>query len=220
MSKISKEATIIPASEMPPPDEKAINIQGAQGESIFYVPIFVSYDMAAGLQQKINETLEWVRGLNDDRLLVLVGALVVENAVDELLASIMPGYKSLRDKRDFTFSMRIEIIKALQLIPSRILNSADFVRGLRNSFVHDLSIDSFDKLAPSKIQSMQNRLHSFNPEVIEDNARAFSRLVLWLTIALYTYTMHTAHLNSFIRDDRFLVNLQSFINQEKTGESS
>jgi len=36
--------------------------------------------------------------------------------------------------------MRIEIAIALQLIPKRILNCADFIRDLRNKFVHDLSV--------------------------------------------------------------------------------
>jgi predicted nucleic-acid-binding Zn-ribbon protein len=224
MTNSSHEARIIPVEEMEkiPTEEEVINIQGIQGESIFYktMSACVSQDMVGGLQQKIDKTLEYVQELSDDRLLVLIGALIVENAVDELLASIMPGYKSLQSKRDLTFSMRIEIVKALKLIPAKILNSADFVRKLRNSFVHDLSVDSFDKLDPSELQSMQDRLHGFSTEVIEDNARAFSRLVLWLTVALHIYTMHTSHLNDFIRDNRFLVNLQSFVNQENPIEKS
>jgi hypothetical protein len=217
MNKRSNKDTIIPTGEFVPPEEEVINIQGIQGESIFYFTMSacVSPDMVAGLQQKIDETLERVRELNDDRLLVLVGALIVENAIDELLAAIMPGFKSLQDKRDVTFSIRIEITKALQVIPTRILNCADFVRRVRNDFIHDLSIDTFDKLTPSELQSMRDRLRSFNSQVVEDNAKVFSRLVLWITIALYTYTIHVSQLNDFIRDSGFLSGLQSFINEKK-----
>ena len=222
MAISNDEAKIIPVDEMVsvPKEEEVINIQGIHGETIFYHPIvsFISQEMSMSLQREINKTIEYVQGLNDDRLLVLVGALVVENAVDKLIASVFPGYKSLHSQRDFTFSMRIEIVKALKIIPSKILNSAHFVRKLRNDFVHDLSLDSFDKLDTSSIQSMQDRLLEFNSEKIEESPRAFSRLVLWLTVALHTYTEHTLQLNKFIRDDRFINYLQSFIAQGKSLE--
>jgi predicted nucleic-acid-binding Zn-ribbon protein len=212
------KAELISEEEMDslPAQEKVIDIQGVQGESVFYSVMYfcASPGTVTGLQQRIDKTLEYVQGLNDDRLLILIGALLVENAVHELLASIMPGYRSLQSNRDFTFSMQIEIAKALKLIPGKILNSADFVRKLRNEFVHNLAVDSFEKLPSSKLQSLQDRLRDFGPEVIEDDARAFRRLVLWVVVGLHVYTLHTSLLNEFVRDKDLLKNLESFANQE------
>jgi hypothetical protein len=215
MDKTSREAKLGPAGEIIPPEEEIINIEGPQGQSIFHhtMSYCVSQETIDGLQQKINEILKYVGELNDDRLLVLVGALIVENAIDELLVAIMPGYKSLRDKRDFTFSMRIEITRALRLIPSRILNCADFIRGLRNDFVHDLSINAFDRLESPRLQSMRDRLLAFNPQVFEEDAKAFSQLVLWTGVALYVYTMHVSQLNDFIRSSKLPAILQAFVGQ-------
>jgi len=199
-----------------PKPEQIIDVEGPSGESVFrrLISWCVPTGASERFQQKIDEEiLAHVRELNDDRLLVLVGALIIENAVDELLAAIMPGYRSLRDKRDCSFSMRVEIARALRLIPSRILNCADFIRGLRNDFVHDLSIEKLDKLKPSRIQSMRDRLSAFTSQEFEEEAETFRMLVVWTAVALYGYTMHVARLNDFIRSNEFYASLQAFLDQ-------
>ena len=75
MAISNDEAKIIPVDEMVsvPKEEEVINIQGIHGETIFYHPIvsFISQEMSMSLQREINKTIEYVQGLNDDRLLVL-----------------------------------------------------------------------------------------------------------------------------------------------------
>lgn len=200
-----------------PKPEEIINIEGPSGESVFrrLISWCVQPEASGKFQQRIDEILGRVEELDDDRLLVLVGALIVENAVDELLAAIMPGYASLQDKRDFSFSTRIEVARALRLIPSRILNCADFIRSLRNDFVHDLSVEKLDALEPSRIQSMRDRLSSFIAEMVEAEAEAFRKLVLWTAVALYGYTMHVSRLNDFIRSDELGESLKAFLERKE-----
>jgi hypothetical protein len=200
--------------------DKIINVEGPPGKSIFrrFSSWCLPKDAEDRFQHKIdNEIFEPVSALNDDRLLVLVGALVVENTLDELLAAIMPGYKTLRDKKDFTFSMRIEIARALQLIPTRILNCADFIRDLRNDFVHDLSLKGFEDLEQSKIQSLHDRLSGFTPMKLEKIAEAFRMLVSYTAIALYGYTIHVSCLNDYMRSAKFGESLKSYVESKHGG---
>ena len=196
--------------------EKVVNVEGPKGESVFHY-------MSSGviqpghdphIQSRIDSMVRRAEGLKDDRLLVLVGALIIENAVDGLLAAIIPGYRVLRDGRDFTFSMRIRLAEALRLIPSRILHDADLIRKVRNEFVHDLSVDTFDKLKPSMLESMCERVSKYNPHIYRTHADTFKRLVSFVAIALYGYEKHASKLNDFIRRDNFLSTFEKIVNRQ------
>jgi hypothetical protein len=209
--------------EQPQP-EKIIDIEGPVGITIFRrlftwgtssEALDVTLEgMSKLIQPKVDDMLQYVKNLNDDRLLVLVSALIIENAIDGLLAAIMPGYEPLREKRDFTFSMRIEIARALCLIPARILNCADFIRSLRNDVVHDLSIDRFDKFKPTQLQSMRDRLLSFTSEEQVESAEVFRYLATWTAVALYAYTIHVSQLDDFIRSDKLSAPFKTFLEQD------
>lgn len=194
-----------------------INVEGQRGDSIFYQ--FKTWclppETVIKLQVKLDSDLIHVKELNDDRLLVLIGALLVENSVDELLSAIMPGYKSLRDNRDFTFSMRIEIARALQLIPSRILSCADFIRKVRNEFAHNLSIDSFSELNPSYLSSLRGRLREFTKDQPEkSDAESFKGLVFLTALGIYGYNFHVEMLAKFLRDSSFIEALHAFCDRD------
>jgi len=201
-----------------PSAELAINIGGPSGESIFSRPL--EWCMKANtlkiLQKELNEQFVHVRDANDDRLLALVGALVVENAIDRLLSAVLPGYRTLRDGMQLTFSMRIKIAKAARLMPSRILGCADFVRAVRNDFAHDLEIGSFDQLDSSKLQSMRDRLSHYSPDLIaaKSHAQVFEGVVTWTAIGLHLYALHVATLGDFLRSDEFLTCLKHSVAKE------
>jgi len=195
-----------------PPEDRIVRIEGEPGESIFCRPLqFALTQITEGqLQRRVGETLTRMREVADDRLLVLLGALIVENGVDELLGALIPGYSDLRNRREFTFSTRIGLARALRLLPSRILTGADLIRRLRNDFVHDLSLDSFAGVEPRRLRSMRDRLTAFVPQVPGEESAIFTYLVLWTVVALGTYAEHVRLLNDFIRSDRFLRHLREF----------
>jgi hypothetical protein len=201
-----------------PPGESVVNIQGPPGESVFchLVVWCITAESLEILQTELNDQFVHVRDANDDRLLALVSALVVENAVDGLLSALMPGYTALRNRMDITFSMRIQIAKAMRIIPSRILGCADFVRRVRNMFAHNLSIKSFDQLEPCELQSMMDRLSQYDPDLLTDKSHAevFEQLVVWTAVALRAYSLQVAALGEFVRTEEFMSGLKQYATRE------
>jgi len=160
---------------------------------------------AEEIRRRVVEAMDRVFELDDDRLLVLVGALLVENSLDRLLGAFMPGYRQLRDKREFSFSVRIELARALRLCPDCLFNCTDVVRSIRNDFVHELSTDSFARLKRERVQSMRDHVSNFSPDDVlgETDAMVFKILVTYLVAQLELYRLHIEWLNEFIRSEEF-----------------
>ena len=169
------------------------------------------------IQVELDEEIKHVAQYDDERLLVLLGALVVENALDHLLGQFILDYRGLRDNRDFTFSMRIELARAARLIPSKVLGAADTVRQIRNDLVHNLSITSLVQLSPSRTDAMRGRLQEFRVpiEAGEELPQLYSYLVSATTIALRLYAKHVETFNSFIRTDEFSSQLQRYAETQR-----
>jgi len=191
-----------------------LHFEGPPGESLFhqFKKWCLTSDSQKKLQETIVNTLKPIAALNDDRLLVLIGNLLVENAIDEFLSAIIPNYRSLRDKKEVTFFIRIELARALKLCPSILFSCSDLIRKIRNDFVHDLSIDSFDKLPSGRSQSMKHYLYTFAPhsETYTNDADIYRTLILYLTMAISLYTKHILWLNTFIRSEEFMPILRNF----------
>lgn len=85
------------------------------------------------------------QGIDDDRLLAIVSALVVEERLDHLLGLFLPGYEKLQPEQ-FGFCMKIRLLEALKLIPLRFTRAADCIRLIRNEFAHDLNKKRFEDL--------------------------------------------------------------------------
>lgn len=194
-------------------DKKMIKFSGPKKESIFhcYIAEFLSTEASQEFQEKVDGIMSKVMSIKNDRLLVLLGALIIENSLDEFLSTIIFKYKTLRDNRDFTFSMKILLAKSFRYIPNFIFNSVDCVRVMRNDFIHDLSIDSFEKMAPEKLQSMKQHLSNFVSEKYPSNDSMFRNLVLYTSLALFGYSSHVLKLSSFLRSKDFMKSLVDHI---------
>ena len=101
--------------------------------------------------------------------------------------------------------------------PEKILKGADCVRCVRNEFVHDLSVDAFDKLKAGTMDSVGAHLSNFSPGPIEDDAKAFKSLVVWTAIGLRVYAVHVSRLNDFIRGTRFRDGFEAFVKSQAGG---
>jgi len=117
---------------------------GQRGESVFTKP-FLSYrrlhEHNLALAERARQS-----ATGDDRSYVLVRALLVEYQVDRFLQIWLPDYKVLSDNQDFSFSLKISLVRASRLIPPHILRCCDEVRQIRNLFAHNLELDALDKL--------------------------------------------------------------------------
>jgi len=185
-----------------------INIEGREGQSLFRRPViwFIQKDF-----KRINEQYEGyqklIEGAREERLLALIGALSMEEALDLFLGAYIPDYKRILENTDFTLSMKIEIAYSLRLIPRHILNTANLIRAIRNEFAHNLSIDCFDSLNDRKFK---NKLRVKFQELFPDNTNTgltikdrFIHVVEGVIVALGIYASHLRAAKEYIYGDDF-----------------
>jgi len=179
-------------ADRPTTPEFSFDPSGPDGESLFRS--FGDLGHWGPSKESLEELIalvEQLREFDDDRLTVLFGSLVIENAVDALLESAFPGFQRLRENRDFTLSLRIELARALRFIPSKILGSADCIRQVRNDFVHNLAIKTFEDLRPGRLDAMRdwvlNHYRDGEATSVDKPSRIFVRLTTMTTISLRLY---------------------------------
>jgi len=199
----------------PPPPESIIKLEGPRGEGLVPHPVdFVMGSTAIGaLQARITELLKHVTDLKDDRLLALMGALVLENALDGLLRAVLPRFGLIESNRDFSFGNKTELAKALDLIPRRILSSVDAVRGIRNDFAHNLDLKRLEDLEPKRLDAVGLRVREYGEHYVADSptsAQLLQRLVEFSAIGLIVYTSHMEVFSKGVRSSGFWRQLMHF----------
>jgi hypothetical protein len=132
---------------------------GEKGKSLWQFPL-----MGIGSGSRMEEILSHTKDVNDHRMLSLLTALLVENRVEHILSEMLPNFKTLLDNTDFTFSMKIRLLEAFNIIPIQLIRSADIIRKIRNKFAHDLTIMKFEDL-DKKILS---KLISYREYIYQD----------------------------------------------------
>lgn len=159
---------------------RKLSIGGKKGESLFYdADIFNSLIVMdknfVPMSKQLTKYANLVYRAKEERLLALIGAISVEEALDSLLGAYIPNYKLILENTDFTFSMKVEIAYSLNLIPKHILNSSDLVRKIRNKFAHDINVDRFEYLDKRLKDNLKVRFKEFYHE--EDfSSMAYSEL--------------------------------------------
>jgi len=116
---------------------------GQKGEAAFTEP-FIDYRWSAN---ELPKFIQRLYAAGDDRSFVVFSLVLIEKYLDALLEGIAPGYQTLKDNRDFTVSLKIELLKALRLVPPHILRAADLVRKSRNEFAHE-ELERLEQLSP------------------------------------------------------------------------
>jgi hypothetical protein len=126
-------------------------LSGRKGESLFSEPLLRYFR-----ENPLPELFSKTQSLNDDRLLAIVTALIVEDRIDAALSSFLPRYARLVDQTDFTFSMKISLVEALAQIPPMLTRAATIMRKIRNEFAHNLEITSFTQVKPALMVDLKN----------------------------------------------------------------
>jgi len=199
----------------PPPPESIIKLEGPRGEGLVSHPVdFVMRSTSIeALQARIAELLGHVSDLEDDRLLALLGALVLENALDGLLRAVLPRFGLIESSRDFSLANKTELAKAMDLIPGRILSSVDAVRGVRNDFAHHLDLKRLEDLEPKRLEAVRLRLREYGEHYVADaptGAQLLQRLVEFTAVGLIVYTRHMEVFNRGVRNSGFWRQLMRF----------
>ncbi|MEM3369330.1 MAG: hypothetical protein QXE90_00535 [Candidatus Micrarchaeia archaeon] len=155
------------------------------------------------IRKKLEKTLERYKKTSDDRALALVCALAIENELDEVLKAWIPTYKILMEEKGFDFSSKINLAKALKLIPGKIVNGIEPIKKIRNIFAHNLDIETFKMIKEvdeEVIVSLNNKLKTFIPDWKEDNPRlAIFELTVIIVLGLNLYSKKIELLNKYIR---------------------
>jgi hypothetical protein len=129
-------------------------VGGNPGECVFTEPFHDWANPSPGEKLALPAVLNRIQSTGDDRSFVLLSAVVVERYAEELMKIIAPGFASLAAKRDFTASLKVEVLRSLRLIPPHILHAADLIRKVRNEFAHDLNVETFSDCKESYVESL------------------------------------------------------------------
>lgn len=161
----------------------------------------------------LEEALEHLEKTEDERALVIVGALLLERAIDELLSAYIPGYEELSEDRDFSFSMKIKIAKAVNICPLELLKGADVVREVRNAFAHDLSVVTLSKVLKKNknlTEALRYRIRQCANIEKGYEIVGFRIYIHFLVKQIYFYRLQAWLINEFIRSEHLLPALQKF----------
>lgn len=214
-SKMAKKFPITPPPEVP-------NFFGPIGESIFPHPLWWCLDQDKKQEVKNNnlEMLTHIFPLKDERLLLITGALIVENTIDNFLSDFMPGYNSLKENRDFTFSMKIGLAKALALCPASLFNYCNLIRQIRNEFAHNLQIKKIVDLPNKHKQTLLQYLKELYPTYDESSSfhKQIFDLVNETIFGLEMYRTSVQRLNKLIRSNEIEDMMKEYFLSDDTSQ--
>jgi hypothetical protein len=182
---------------------------GHKGESLFTEPLLIYFR-----HNPLPELFLKIQGMNDDRLLAITTALIVEERLDALLSSFLPKYPRLKKADGFTFAMKISLAEALALIPPEILRAASIIRKIRNEFAHQLEIDSFKQLKESLVDPLKSLRSDVYGVLGEDQRKPLGTLLeeynaaaFFCIAGLDFYRENVAYLRSSIERPAFIESL-------------
>ncbi len=185
---------------------------GAPGESAFTKP-FLVLPAITNWNAELPEFFRRLSESADDRSYVVLAALVLEYHYDEALKILMPGYDEISTSSGYTFSLKIETLSALKLVPPLIPRSAHCVRKIRNEFAHNLTIDRLDAVRADLLERARSLYDEmYAPYKDSHNGKTlrqvFEKLVNGAIIGLKLYTPNLNALRQRIDAPAFMDALQ------------
>jgi hypothetical protein len=147
----------------------------------------------------------------DDRSSAVLSATVVEYHVDRILGLFAPGFDKLDHDHQLGLNMKIDLLKALSLIPDHLLTSAKAIGSTRNKFAHSLDLESFDEMDQNGKNSVRSAYYAI-PGIKRHprkELRDVWRHLLQITVmGIRLYESNVKLLAETIRSDEFLSQLE------------
>ncbi len=199
---------------------KLTDISGKKGQSLFHA--FIT--RVAGKDLKLmsdnyERQLDYIKRAKDDRLLAIVGALTVEDALDILLKAYIPEYKIFYDDGRMSFYVKIKLAQSLKLIPLHLLDATEIIHRIRNKFAHNLHQSDFNSLPEKTKDGLVKIFKKISPE---DDANScstsemFSITVTGLLIGFGVYASNLKLAKEYIYSDEFFLKIgERFKNSQK-----
>jgi hypothetical protein len=114
--------------------------------SVFTQPFFKNINVRKW-NDEMGPFYKRINSLKDDRSFVILITTIIEFHTDRLLGIAIPGYeKNLLKDSAITFSIKLNLLKSLNLLPPQIFNLSDCVRKIRNEFAHNVEIDNISDI--------------------------------------------------------------------------
>jgi hypothetical protein len=181
--------------------------EGERGESVFSIP-FLSITEIHESNLELPDFFKKIEESGDERSYVIISALVVENQLDGFLEIIMPGYSKLTEIKDFTFSLKIELLKAHKIIPPIIARCINYIRKIRNEFAHNLSINDIDSVDEKILRvgdSLYDDVYRFYKETHTGKTKRerYHGILQGAIIGLRSYRPNIKLLRRLLDDDEF-----------------
>jgi hypothetical protein len=99
--------------------------------------------------------------IKDLRLLILLSHLYFENFINEIIRKRLDASSKILD---FSFNIKLEILRASKIIDDSLYIELRFVNNLRNNYAHNLYFDvldyNFEKSSAIKNLKILNKYHS------------------------------------------------------------
>lgn len=192
--------------------EEIINIEGKKGNSLFYRTIIhaVNQENFKNIQEKLDSYLKEYEKISDDRALAIIGALIIENELDNFLAEWIKIYSYLKNNKDLSFSFKVDLVISLKLIPRKILNAIEPIRKIRNVFAHNLDISTFEEAREFNSDSFSKLYGRIKTLIVwnkNDDKETFKMLVNMIILALNVYTKHITKVQDFIWNPKNLTRI-------------
>jgi hypothetical protein len=160
--------------------------------------------------------------IEDERLMAIIGALIVEDALDDFLSAWLINFKKISDKLSYNAKEKIAI--SSKLIPKKILEAIKPVRQIRNYFAHDKDADWFRQLrekkdGKEKIDDMYAAIKTFNKfpfDEMPDSDKdfiTFKELCFFIAFALNIYSKHIIVVRDYIWKEK---NLDKIVKSNKS----
>lgn len=166
------------------------------------------------INENYTRYLNHIRKANDDRLLAIVGALAVDDALDSLLKSYIPKYEQTFERDNTSFALKIKLARSLKLLQTRALKLIDIIRGIRNDFAHNLDIyhfDSIDKKKKDKLIKIFREVHPDDDYQSYSISKMFSIAVTDMFAILSAQATQLKVAKEYIYGDDFQLKIREII---------
>ena len=183
---------------------------GKKGETLFYQ----SYQKIF----KENENISFFKRIDksgDQRSLTILAAIIIENRIDKLLKLYLPRYD--RKDIDFTFSIKIKLLKASKLIPIQLLNFADCIRKVRNEFAHN-QIDNVDNITVGVKKRINSLFDTYGFEtekqqVVTSFFDKLKSLIFYTIVGIGVFEQNLIILRQTLDSKKFIETLNHIANE-------
>jgi hypothetical protein len=187
---------------------------GEKGRTLFYKPLPIIADLGDWNSQ-VPEFFQRIEKSGDDRSYAILSAIIVEHHVVRMLKLVMPRFDDFAKSHELSFSMKLDLLESIRLIPEHLVVCADTVRSVRNEFAHDLDIESLDGIRQSTKDKLKSAFNSI-PDIEKISGtvgrktvrETLSWVVQCAVIGVRIYESNVKLLMESIRSETFLRQLE------------